>query len=270
MGVKEVAVGCDAEAWRCWATAWELAALTLRYPQDGVLADAVASGEWVAAAEEIARACGFALADGWAAGLPGACGRSDMAGSSRASGACVDALAACGRLSEAGPGDGLGAGTDGMDMRRALRVEATRLFVGAPKAPVSPYEGVWRAEQDGVHALLMVNPHTMAVERFARACGLGRPEGTQEPLDHVATECELLEHLALRASGAPMGEGFPQADALPEGSAAGAYGAFVAEHVRTWMPRFAEALAREARHPLYRAAGVYLGALASAAGAAEA
>ncbi|MEI3231974.1 MAG: molecular chaperone TorD family protein [Gordonibacter pamelaeae] len=63
--------------------------------------------------------------------------------------------------------------------------------MGAPEPAVSPYEGVWRAADDGVQALLFVNPHSMEVERFMRACGLGRPEGTNEPLDHVATECEL-------------------------------------------------------------------------------
>ncbi len=73
----------------------------------------------------------------------------------------------------------------------------------------SPYEGVWRAADDGVQALLFVNPHSMEVERFMRSCGLGRPEGTNEPLDHVATECELLEHLALRAAGAEPPEGAP-------------------------------------------------------------
>ncbi len=97
----------------------------------------------------------------------------------------------------------------------ALRPEATRLFVGAPAPAVSPYEGVWRAADDGVQALLFVNPHSMEVERFMRACGLGRPEGTNEPLDHVATECELLEHLALRAAGAVPPEERPPAPTSP-------------------------------------------------------
>ena len=45
------------------------------------------------------------------------------------------------------------------------------------------YEGVWAAEADGVQPLLFVNPRSMEVERFMRSCGLGRPEGTNEPLD---------------------------------------------------------------------------------------
>ena len=144
---------------------------------------------------------------------------------------------------------------------RALRPEATRLFVGAPEPVCSPYEGVWAAEADGVQPLLFVNPRSMEVERFMRSCGLGRPEGTNEPLDHVATECELLERLALRAAGAPASEGAPDGAGLPGGSPAAAYEAFLSGYAQAWMPAFAERLAAEARHPFYRAAAAYLGAL---------
>ena len=154
---------------------------------------------------------------------------------------------------------GSAAGADAL--LRALRPEATRLFVGAPGPACSPYEGVWAAEADGVQPLLFVNPRSMEVERFMRSCGLGRPEGTNEPLDHVATECELLERLALRAAGAPASEGAPDGADLPGGSPAAAYGRFLSGHAQAWMPAFAERLAAEARHPFYRAAAAYLGAL---------
>ena len=196
------------ELWQARAAAWELAALSLRYP-GSELAGAAAGGEWDEAAGEI--------------------------------------------LAEAA------AGTDAL--LRALRPEATRLFVGAPEPACSPYEGVWAAEADGVQPLLFVNPRSMEVERFMRSCGLGRPEGTNEPLDHVATECELLERLALRAAGAPASEGAPDGAGLPGGSPAAAYGRFLSGHAQAWMPAFAERLAAEARHPFYRAAAAYLGAL---------
>ena len=188
--------------WATRATAWELAALSFRYPGPE-LEGAVASGEWAEAAREIAGALGLALPEGF----------------------------------------GAGASAEG------LRPEATRLFVGAPEPAVSPYEGVWRAADDGVQALLFVNPHSMEVERFVRECGLGRPEGTNEPLDHVATECELMEHLALRAAGAEPPEGAPAGADLPGGSPEAAYGAFLEGHARTWMPRFAERVAAETRAP---------------------
>ena len=200
--------------WAARATAWELAALSFRYPGPE-LEGAVASGEWAEAAREIAGALGLALPEGF----------------------------------------GAGASAEG------LRPEATRLFVGAPEPAVSPYEGVWRAADDGVQALLFVNPHSMEVERFMRACGLGRPEGTNEPLDHVATECELMEHLALRAAGAEPPEGAPAGADLPGGSPEAAYGAFLEGHARTWMPRFAERVAAETRAPFYRDAAAFLGAL---------
>ena len=200
--------------WGVRAAAWELAALSFRYP-GSELAGAVASGEWAEAACEIAAALGLALPEGF----------------------------------------GAGASAEG------LRPEATRLFVGAPEPAVSPYEGVWRAADDGVQALLFVNPHSMEVERFMRGCGLGRPEGTNEPLDHVATECELLEHLALRAAGAEPPEGAPAGSGLPGGSPTAAYGAFLEEHARAWMPRFADAVAAESRVPFYRDAAAFLGAL---------
>ena len=200
--------------WATRATAWELAALSFRYPGPE-LEGAVASGEWAEAAREIVGALGLALPEGF----------------------------------------GAGASAEG------LRPEATRLFVGAPEPAVSPYEGVWRAADDGVRALLFVNPHSMEVERFMRGCGLGRPEGTNEPLDHVATECELMEHLALRAAGAEPPGGAPAGADLPGGSPEAAYGAFLEGHARAWMPRFADAVAAESRVPFYRDAAAFLGAL---------
>ena len=216
----------SADLWQARAAMCELLALSFRYPEDKVLAEAIASGEWGEAADEIAGALGI---DWTAAAAPGA----------------AEAAAL----------------PDPDDIQKELRPEATRLFVGAPEAACSPYEGVWRAKAEGVQPLLFVNPHSMAVERFCKACGLGRPEGTNEPLDHVATECELLEHLALRAAGAEPPEGAPAGSGLPGGSPAAAYGAFLEEHARAWMPRFAEAVAAESRIPFYCDAAAFLGAL---------
>lgn len=231
-----------ADTWQVRAALCELLALSFRYPDD-VLVGAIASGEWGEAAEEIAGALGLA----WPAdGAPGA-----------AEAAAVD---------------------DPDELKHALRAEATRLFVGAPEPLCSPYEGVWRAADDGVQALLFVNPHSMDVERFCKACGLGRPEGTNEPLDHVATEFELLEYLALRAAvdaAAEAGDPVEDADEgepgdvvasadLPGGSPAAAYDQFMDEHVRTWTPRFADKAAEDARLGFYPQAGSLLKAFVAA------
>ena len=147
----------SADRWQARAAMCELLALSFRYPEDRVLADAIVSGEWGEAADEIAAALGI---DWSVAMAPGA--------------AEVAAL------------------DDPAELQKSLRTEATRLFVGAPEAAASPYEGVWRAHAEGVQPLLFVNPHSMAVERFCKACGLGRPEGTNEPLDAVWTELEQI------------------------------------------------------------------------------
>lgn len=245
----------SADVWQARAAMCELLALSFRYPEDRVLADAVASGEWGEAAEEIAGALDLDWSADVAAGA--------------AEGAAFD---------------------DPAELQRTLRAEATRLFVGAPEPAVSPYEGVWRAKDDGVQALLFVNPHSMEVERFCKACGLGRPEGTNEPLDAAWTELELLEYLALRAAadaaeaegiagdaaavenvvedddtldefedaGEP-GEVVASAD-LPGGSPEAAWDEFVAEHARQWMPQFAAAVQEESRVPFYATAASLLAA----------
>lgn len=214
----------ERRAWRARATMWELLAFSLRYP-DAELAGAVASGEWAEAAREVADALGLALPEGFAG--------------------------------EPAPAGGHAPGA----RLHSLRAEATRLFVGAPDEACSPYEGVWRAADDGVQALLFVNPHSMEVERFMRACGLGQPEGTNEPLDHIATECELLQYLAMLEAGlAGPPEGMDPAD-LPGGSPAAAYGKFLGDHARAWMPRFAEKLGAESREPFYRAVARLLGVI---------
>ena len=204
--------------WRTRATAWELLAFAFRYPGPE-LAEAAASGEWADAAREVAEALALGLPEGWGEGLAGYEGR------------------------------------DAGELLHALRAEATRLFVGAPEPAVSPYEGVWRAADDGVQALLFVNPHSMEVERFMKSCGVGRPEGTNEPLDRADAELELLQYLCMLEAGIAEA---PEGARAPGGGWAGAHARFLEEHVLAWMPRFAERVAEESREPFYRAAGELL------------
>ncbi|MEY8562687.1 molecular chaperone TorD family protein [Eggerthellaceae bacterium 3-80] len=197
----------DANAWQVRAALCELLALSFRYP-DSVLAEVVVSGEWMDAANELALAAGV----NWA----------------------IDPH----ELSEMG---------DEEEALHKLRAEATRLFIGAPEPAISPYEGIWRTSDEGGEALLFINPHSMEVERFCKSCGLGRPAGTNEPLDNVATELELLECLAARVA---LGE-----DAE---TAAAAYAEFMAAHVMQWMPRFAEKVQEETTLAFYQQAALLL------------
>lgn len=252
--------------WQVRAAAWELLALSLRYP-DEVLAEAIASGEWEAAAAEIAEALGIGegeegdALDAPAAPTPASAAPAPtIASASPAPASAKHRAGACG-TADAMNGAAPPASPQAPALLRSLRVEATRLFVGAPEPAVSPYEGVARALAEGARPLLFVNPRSMDVERFVRSCGLGRPEGANEPLDHVAAECELLSYLASLAAGAPAPAGAPCGAALPGGSPQAAYAAFLDAHARRWMPAFAAAVRAEARGPFYGAAARLLAAV---------
>lgn len=202
------------DIWKARAAACELVALSFRYP-DEQLVNVVASGEWSAAANEILVALGVE-----------SCSQQD-------------GLDVCDAKSN--------------DLH-ALRQEATRLFIGVPKAAASPYEGIWRAEQDGVEPLLFVNPHTEKVARFCHSCGLAGASDANEPLDHVCAEFELLQYLALVAGGlsaAPDGVDFPG------GSAEAAFDSFVVCHLLLWIDDFCAAVDEHAVSPFYKKAAEF-------------
>lgn len=66
----DIKVNADTSLWRVRASACEMLALSLRYPETN-LADIVVSGEWEDAACEIWGALGIELAADWAAGVDG-------------------------------------------------------------------------------------------------------------------------------------------------------------------------------------------------------
>ena len=191
------------------ATAYELLAFTFRYPGPE-LAEAAASGEWADAAREVAEALALELPEGWGEGLAGYGGR------------------------------------DAGELLHALRAEATRLFVGAPEPAVSPYEGVWRATDDGVQALLFVNPHSMEVERFMKSCGVGRPEGTNEPLDCADAELEFLQYLASLELEA-VREGDDEAALKARRDSLG----FLQSHLLSWIDDFRKEVEKHADTSFY-------------------
>lgn len=122
-----------------------------------------------------------------------------------------------------------------------LRIGHTRLFVNAPKPIVSPYAGIWYAKEVGIDPVLFVNKESMAVERAMRACGIGRREGANDPLDHIATELEFLSYLCLVEAGAIDGSTCP----------GGAYGSFYVDRFIWWVGKFADALLGNTRQSLF-------------------
>lgn len=224
-------MGAEKEAlWTERAALCELLALSLRYP-DAELVEAIISGEWEEAAREIAALLELDLPESFA----------------------QEGLA----MGAEEPLD------DAQALGRALRTEASRLFIGMPEAAVSPYESVWRANATGAQPMLFASASSVQVERFFAQCGLGRPDDTNEPLDHIATELELLMYIAAMASEpAPSYEAAVLPADLPGGSSQAAWGRFFDEHVCVWSPQFSDALESQARLPFYRAVAQLLRAFA--------
>jgi TorA maturation chaperone TorD len=138
-----------------------------------------------------------------------------------------------------------------------LRIEYTHLFVGAPEPAVSPFAGVWWAKAHGVEPLLFVNTRSMDIERFMRRCGIGQSEGTNEPLDHIATMLEFLQYAALVNAGVvAWAEGADAPEDVSE--------AFVRDFMADWVEQFAETVQCAARLPFYQALGLALKAFLSA------
>ena len=208
----------------------ELLALSLRHPAMQ-LANALSSGEWQGACKEIAHKTDLALPTKFNTEL----GK-------------LASYHAC----------------NPEDILHELGIEATRLFVPTPEMQVAPYEGIWRANKEHVKPLMFVNPHSIEVERFCRNCGLAKPANHNDPLDHVATEFELLQYLASIESGITTPANYStQPSDFPGGSAQAAYQIFLSEHAAIWMPDFGNALIKESNLGFYKIVGCMVHAFAS-------
>ncbi len=206
-----------ANTWIDKAVLYEILSVGLRFTTREA-AEALASGEYAEAAAEALHACNI----------------------------CVDGEEAV--LSQLDAYKGQDADAVFHDIRR----EYTRLFVGAPKAVVSPYAGVYYAEDKGVTPVLFVNTESMSVERYMKHCGLERPENTNEPLDHIATELEFLNYLCLDRAGA-----IQTTCAVPEN----AYEEFYGSHFIEFAKRVSSLLLEESEEPLFRVVATIINAL---------
>lgn len=207
------------QAWINKAALYEILALAFLYPREDI-ASALVKGEYAEALEEIARANGLDEA------------------------VVLDAVADLVDFKGKHPDAFL----------HELRAEYTRLFIGVLEPVVSPFAGVWYAEEIGAEPLLFVSKESMAVERFMRSCGVGQAEGTNEPLDHVGTELEFLQYLCLLRAGAVQP---PDDVTIPEE----AYEEFYAAHFSAWSKKFAQRTIENSRSPFFKAMGRVLAAL---------
>jgi TorA maturation chaperone TorD len=145
-------------------------------------------------------------------------------------------------------------GRDTSEVYHELRREYTRLFIGRTNPLVYPFGGSWYALEKGQQPLLFVGKESMAVERFMRRCGVVQPEGTNEPLDHIASELEFLQYLCLlKAEAACPPEGVEILDT--------SYADFYSQHFRWFAGRFANSVVEECRAPFFVAAARVLLAL---------
>lgn len=142
-------------------------------------------------------------------------------------------------------------GQNSEELFHSLRTEYTRLLVGTPVPVVSPYAGVWHAKDQGVEPLLFINPHTMEIERFMRKHGIGQAEGKNEPLDHIASEFEFLQYLALVNASAVEVCSVVE---IPEA----AFSTFFFQYVSNWASKFANEVLATTKLGFYKAAAEIL------------
>ena len=208
-----------AERWMHRASAFELLSLAFLLPSRS-LAEAVATGEYAEAAGEV---FGLATPD-----------------DERVTAAATHLAAAA---------DG-----DAEATLHALRREHTRLFVGEKEPPLTPYAGVWRAQQQGQRGLLFVSETSLAIERFMTRCGVAKDlaaEHTNDPVDHIGTMAEFLQVLCL-----------VQAEAVqaPGNATIGAddFRTFLSEHFAPYARWLASKLTGQTRSDFFKGAALLL------------
>jgi TorA maturation chaperone TorD len=129
------------------------------------------------------------------------------------------------------------------EQTQELGVEYTRLCAGLMEGsgPPPPYESVWREDR------LMGEATVAVIEQYAQA-GFADICPEAGPQDHLAVELRFIALLALREA-----EAWQAGDAAEAARRQGHQHAFLRDHLLVWTPRWAAALAAQARLPMYRA-----------------
>lgn len=141
-----------------------------------------------------------------------------------------------------------------------LRCEHMHLFVGEREAAVTPYVGVWAAQQRGQQGLLFVGKESVAIEHFMRDHGAVKNLAagqSNDPMDHVGTICEFLKYLCLvnaKAVQAPEGIVVAEND----------YDEFVQCHFIDYVIWCSSRVHELARIPFYESMALMLAAVCAA------
>lgn len=211
--------GKTPEEWMVEATAFELLSLAFLLPTQDA-AEALVSGEFANACEEVLEAL--------------ECDSSEM-----------DEIVSL--LSNY-------RGAEADEVFHALRQEYTFLFVGEREPRITPFIGVWAAQERGQKGLLFVSQETVEIEHFMRDRGVAKNLAAgqvNDPVDHIGTVCEFLKYLCLvNAKAIQAPEGF----AIQDGDYEVFAGAYFAPYAR-W---FSDQVADQARCPFCKAMALFL------------
>lgn len=135
-----------------------------------------------------------------------------------------------------------------------IRREYTRLFVGEKRPLITPYIGVWEAEQQGSDGLLFVSQGSVEVEHFMRHRGVAKnldAGQTNDPLDHVGTVCEFMQYLCLvNAQAIKVADGF---EVKPDD-----YKEFLSKHFVAYASWFTDQVRSITRSSFYKAMALLL------------
>jgi TorA maturation chaperone TorD len=124
-----------------------------------------------------------------------------------------------------------------------LGVEYTRLFSGMQEGlgPPPPFESVWREDR-------LIGESTVAVIEAYAAAGFADIESAAGPQDHITVELKFIALLALREA-----EAWRAGDADTARRRLEQQQAFLDRHLAIWVPKWSEAVIRQANEPLYAA-----------------
>lgn len=211
--------GKSPEEWMYGATAFELLSLAFLLPTKDT-AEALVAGEFADACEEVSGALQCPAPD-----------RNEIA-------SCLSDYE----------------GKDAEEVFHALRKEYTFLFVGEREPRVTPFVGVWAAQERGQKGLLFVSKESVDIERFMRDRGVVKNLAAgqvNDPVDHIGTVCEFLKYLCLVNAKAIQA---PEGAAVEEGD----YETFVCEHVSSYVRWFSNQVFEQARCPFYTAMALFL------------
>ncbi|MEG0758376.1 MAG: molecular chaperone TorD family protein, partial [Raoultibacter sp.] len=148
-------------------------------------------------------------------------------------------------------------GQDELETYHSLRKEHTHLFVGERESPVTPYVGVWAAQQRGQNGLLFVGKESLEIERFMSRCGVTKNLAAgqvNDPMDHVGTICEFMKYLCLANARAIQ---IPEHVVIEEED----FEVFAQKYFSPYALWCSDQIARLARCSFYAAAAILLRSL---------